>query len=61
MNKLKQIRLSKGYSLRKLELKSGVSRQTVANIEKGRGVPTELTLYRLAKALGCEVEEIWMK
>lgn len=61
MNKLKQIRLTKGYSLRKLEMKSGVTRQTVSNIEKGRNVPTELTLHRLAKALGCEVEDIWMK
>ncbi len=36
-----------------------LSRQTVNSIEKGRFVPSILTVLKIAKYFGCNVEEIF--
>lgn len=59
-NKLKEIRTSKKVSQAELAEKSGVSRQTIIAIENGTRVSvTTNTLVKLAKALGCSVEDIF--
>lgn len=59
-NKLKEIRTSKKVSQAELAEKSCVSRQTIIAIENGTRVSvTTNTLVKLAKALGCSVEDIF--
>lgn len=51
-------RKKKGYSLRKLESMSGVSRSTIERLETGY-IPKSLReLEQLADALECSVEEL---
>ena len=56
--KLKLARLEKGYSIRKLEIKSNVSRPTIIRLEKGIGTAEEYTVFKLSKALGVSMEEL---
>jgi len=50
---LKRLRESKGYSLRQLSIKSGVSFGQISKIEQGtRGTPKPETIEKLAKGLG---------
>ncbi len=55
---LKKYRLEKGYSRRKLALESGVTRETVFNIETGKRRTTYDTLVKLAKALDIPIENL---
>lgn len=57
-SKFKSKRLDKGWSIRKLEKKSGVSRWTISSIEKGNHKVEELTLSKLLKALEANMEEL---
>ena len=53
MNKYKERRLEKGLSVLALSKKSGVCRETINRIEKGRAKRiNDLTIYRLEKVLG---------
>lgn len=52
---VKNKRLSMGISSKALSERSGVSRQTVLNIERGM-VPKYDTLCRVAEVLGLKVE-----
>lgn len=56
--KLEQIRLEKGYSIRKFEIKSKVSRSTIIRLEKGVGTAEKYTASKLAKALGVSMEDL---
>lgn len=50
---LRRLRESKGYSLRQLSIKSGVSFGQISKIEQGtRGTPKPETIEKLAKGLG---------
>lgn len=50
---LRRLRESKGYSLRQLSYKSGVSFGQISKIEQGtRGTPKPETIEKLAKGLG---------
>lgn len=50
---LKRLRESKGYSIRQLSIKSGVSFGQISKIEQGtRGTPKPETIEKLAKGLG---------
>ena len=53
MNKLKELRIEKGFTVRKLEELSGVSHNTIARIESGRKAEP-LTIRKLAIALGVD-------
>lgn len=53
MNKLKEIRLSKGMTQQELSEKSGISRVTISLLENGKQkVVTNTTIIALADALG---------
>lgn len=58
-NKLREIRMEKSLSQQALAEKTGVSRQSIHAIEKGKYVPsTELSL-KICRELGKKVEEIF--
>lgn len=61
-NNLKQIRLRLGMSQQDLAAISGVSRQTIGGVESGQISPSTTVALRLAKALGCQVEDLfWLE
>lgn len=58
MCKVWELRTSKGYTLRKLEELSGVSKTEINDIENGKANPTVATLLLLAAGLGVELTEL---
>ncbi|XFA73413.1 helix-turn-helix domain-containing protein [Thermosynechococcaceae cyanobacterium Okahandja] len=61
-NNLKQIRLRLGMSQQELAAIAGVSRQTIGGVESGQYAPSTTVSLRLAKALGCQVEDLfWLE
>jgi putative molybdopterin biosynthesis protein len=61
-NNLKQIRLRLGMSQQDLATIAGVSRQTIGGVESGQYAPSATVVLRLAKALGCQVEDLfWLE
>lgn len=61
-NNLKQIRLRLGMSQQDLAAIAGVSRQTIGGVEAGQYAPSTTVALRLAKALGCQVEDLfWLE
>lgn len=60
MNKLKEIRLQQGYTLRELAKLSGVGHSYIYGLEKGeRKNPSKQTMDKLAEALKVTVAEIF--
>ncbi len=59
-DKLREIRTSRGMSIRKLADYSGVSKSTISDIENGNVNPTTVTIKKLAKGLGVP-EEVFFK
>ncbi len=61
-NNLKQIRLRLGLSQQDLAAIAGVSRQTIGGVEAGQYAPSTAVALRLARALGCQVEDLfWLE
>jgi putative molybdopterin biosynthesis protein len=61
-NNLKQIRTRLGLSQQDLATVAGVSRQTISGVESGQYAPSATIALRLAKALGCSVEDLfWLE
>lgn len=61
-NSLKQIRVRLGMSQQDLAAIAGVSRQTISGVEAGQYAPSTTVALRLAKALGCQVEDLfWLE
>lgn len=61
-NNLKQVRLRLGLSQQDLADIAGVSRQTIGGVESGQYAPSTTIALRLAKALGCQVEDLfWLE
>jgi len=56
---LRQWRERRGWSLRELGERSGVSYVTIANVEAGKLDPRLSTLERLARALGISVRTLF--
>ena len=54
---LKKLREDKGYTIKQLAEKAGVSNGTVGDIETGRNKSTIKTIEKLAKALGLNKNE----
>ncbi|MBW4061575.1 helix-turn-helix transcriptional regulator [Candidatus Saccharibacteria bacterium] len=57
--RLADLRREKGLTQERLADTAGVDRVAIANIETGLRRPTVTTMYRLAKALGIKVEELF--
>ena len=59
--KVKEIRLARGFSQEELSRVSGVSRQTISDLENGKVVnTTTATLTKLAEALQRSVGDIFI-
>lgn len=52
-------RRDRGWSQQRLADELGVSRQTIISIERGRFDPSLPLAFRLARAFGCRIEEIF--
>jgi len=59
--RVKHIRLQRGWSLRKLANKSGVSASHLSKVENNEAHLTIPMLWDLADALGCEPKELYEK
>jgi DNA-binding XRE family transcriptional regulator len=55
---LKVWREYRGYTLRALAAKIGISSAAVSKIETGKSRPTVATLGKLAAVLGCDMEDL---
>jgi len=56
---LKDYRLTAGLTQADLAERVSVSRKTINTIENGVFVPTTVLALRLARALGCRVEDLF--
>ena len=54
-----QHRMQKGYSCRKLAEKCGLSKSTINNIENEKVSPTLAQLEAIAKALDCQIIDLF--
>jgi len=57
--KLKSRRVLADLTQEDLARKVGVTRQTILAVEKGNYAPSVLLAIRIAKALGCTVEDLF--
>ncbi|WPD17983.1 XRE family transcriptional regulator [Thermaerobacter composti] len=57
--KIRRLREARGWSLRQLEARSGVSNSAISLIERGKRIPNSETLRRLAAALGVTIRELY--
>lgn len=61
-NNLKSIRTRLGMSQQDLANLAGVTRQSISGVESGQYAPSVAITLRLAKALGCKVEDLfWLE
>jgi len=58
MNRLKELRLKKGYSQPKLAVTAGIHTTTIYKIEVGKSEARSDTRTKLAKALGVKASEL---
>lgn len=64
MTKLQEIRKSRGYSQAKLAELAGLSVRTLQHYEQGTmdiNSAAAMTVYQLAQALGCRMEDLLEK
>src|SRR5262245_18549944 len=60
-NNLKALRLRLGLNQQELAKRAGVTRQTISAVESGTYSPSTLVALRLARVLGCRVEDmLWL-
>lgn len=59
MENLKPLRVSKGYSQTEFGLKVGVNQSCVASWERGATCPSADRLPKIAKMLGCSIDELF--
>ena len=59
LNNLRQLRMSAGITQQKLSESAEVSRKSINAIENGIYVPSTVLALKIAKTLGCSVEELF--
>jgi putative transcriptional regulator len=59
-NAIRRLRFEKNMTQEELALRTGVSRQTIMSIERGRTNPSVLLAYKISSALGVDVNEVFM-
>jgi Periplasmic molybdate-binding protein/domain len=61
-NELRRWRVQAGLTQQDLAHRAGITRQTLSALETGRYVPSTTVALRLARALGCRVEDLfWLE
>ncbi len=58
-NRLKTLRIEKGFSQSELATRAGITRQAVSSIESNLHLPTTVVALRLASVLACRVEDLF--
>ena len=58
-NSIRRLRFEKNMTQEELALRTGVSRQTIMSIERGRTNPSVLLAYKIASALSVELTEVF--
>jgi putative transcriptional regulator len=58
-NSIRRLRFERNMTQEELALRTGVSRQTVMSIERGRTNPSVLLAYKIAAALTADVTEVF--
>lgn len=58
-NKIKIMRVTKGFSQEDLARLSGVDRSYISQIETGKKIPSLALLERIAKALDCNLKDFF--
>ena len=58
MRKLRRLRAEKGLTMDALEERTGVSKRTISELERGMRAPQALTLAKLAAALGVDIDDL---
>ena len=58
-NRIREARENKGLTQAELAGLVGVSRKTINTVENGVFIPSTVVALKLAKALGCAVEELF--
>jgi transcriptional regulator with XRE-family HTH domain len=61
ISQIKKIRIQKGISQMELSLRSDLSQSFVANLEKGKKVPSVLTILKIADGLGVNPKEFFLE
>ncbi len=59
VNRVKDLRVAAGLRQEDLAAKTGVSRQTIISIERGRYNPSLELAWKLARMLGVTIEELF--
>lgn len=58
-NNIRRLRFERNMTQEELALRTGVSRQTIMSIERGRTNPSVLLAYKIASALTADVTEVF--
>ena len=58
-NRLRDLRVERGWSQVELGVRAGVSRQAIIAIETGRFDPSLPLAFKLARIFGCGIEDIF--
>ena len=58
-NRLPALRTERGWTQEDLAMELGVSRQTVISIEKGRYDPSLPLAFKIARAFGSKIEDVF--
>ncbi len=59
-SRVRAVRLARGISQAELARRAGITRQALSAIEAGRYLPNTAVALRLAQALGCRVEDLFV-
>ena len=59
-NRIEEIRTQRGVRQEELAKQLGVSRQTISSLENGRYNPSILLAYKIARAFGLSIEEVFI-
>lgn len=55
---IKEIRVKKGMSISELAKKAGISKSIISKVERKEVIPSLITLCKISKALGVNLEEL---
>lgn len=61
MNQLKSKRVKMGWSQQRLADESGVGQTTISAIERGAMIPTIEIAIKIARAMKCSIDELFIK
>lgn len=61
INTVKEVRIEKGFSQKKLAEETGVTRQTIISLEKGSYIPSLLLAMKISECLNTSIDKLFKK